>query len=38
MRRKAHETSTVNFQWIELSIYRENSKLISEKLWKQVIH
>jgi len=41
-RRKAQETSTVNFGlWnglCELSIYRENSQLKSEKLWEQVIN
>jgi len=39
--RKAQEASTVNFRvWnalCELSIYRESSQLISEKLWEQVI-
>ena len=41
-RRKAQEASTVNFgvrnALGELSIYRENSQLKSEKLWEQVIH
>jgi len=41
-RGKAHEASTVNFGVLnapcELSIYRESSQLISEKLWEQVIH
>ena len=41
-RRKTQEASTVNFGVRnvlgELSIYRENSQLKSEKLWEQVIH
>ena len=41
-RREAQEASTVNFGvWnalCELSIYRENSQLKSEKLWEQVTH
>ena len=36
------EASTVNFgvqnALCELSIYRENSQLVSEKLWEKVIH
>jgi len=41
-RGKSQEASTVNFgvqnALYELSIYRENSQLIIEKLWEQVIH
>ena len=40
-RGKTQEASTVNFGVLnalcELSIYRESSQLISEKLWEQVI-
>jgi len=39
---KSQEASTVNFgvqnALCELSIYIENSQLIVEKLWEQVIH
>ncbi|KEH19515.1 hypothetical protein MTR_8g461970 [Medicago truncatula] len=39
---KAQESSNVNFgvqnALCELSIYRETSQLIGEKLWEQVIH
>ena len=41
-RGKTQEALTMNFgvqnALCELSIYRENSQLISEKLWEQVIH
>jgi len=41
-RGKSQEASTVNFgvriALCEFSIYRENSQLISERLWEQVIH
>jgi len=41
-RGKVQEASTVNFSvqnaLCELCIYRENSQLIIEKLWEQVIH
>ena len=41
-RGKTQQSSTVNFgvsnALFELSIYRESSQLISEKLWEQVIH
>jgi len=40
-RGKTQEASTVNFDvynaLCELSIYRESSQLISDKLWEQVI-
>ena len=42
MRGKSQEASTVNFgvrvALCEFSIYKENSQLISERLWEQVIH